>query len=108
MSGKRIGNRIRQEREKLNFSREKFAEIVNLSPNFLGQIERGEASMSLETLIKISKNLRISLDYIIFGSSRDNSCTSDNELLDLIKKCSKKEKEFAVKLLKELLPYIKK
>ena len=53
MSGKRIGNRIRQEREKLNFSREKFAEIVDLSPNFLGQIERGEASMSLDTLVKM-------------------------------------------------------
>ena len=64
---KDIGSRIREEREKLGLSREKFAEIVELSSYYIGQIERGERNMSLETLLKISSSLNISIDYILKG-----------------------------------------
>ena len=36
MDYKQIGQRIRDERKKFNFSRERFAEILNLSTNFVG------------------------------------------------------------------------
>lgn len=64
---KDIGSRIREEREKLGLSREKFAEIVELSSYYIGQIERGERNMSLETLLKISTSLNVSIDYILKG-----------------------------------------
>jgi len=48
-----VGDRIREEREKFEMSREKFAELLNLSPFFVGQIERGERKMSISTLINI-------------------------------------------------------
>lgn len=64
---KEIGIRIRLEREKLNLSREKFAEIVALSPFYIGQIERGDRNMSVDTLVKISNTLNISVDYILKG-----------------------------------------
>jgi transcriptional regulator with XRE-family HTH domain len=60
---KDIGSRIREEREKLGLSRE----IVELSSYYIGQIERGERNMSLETLLKISSSLNISIDYILKG-----------------------------------------
>lgn len=62
-----IGIRIRLQRETLNLSRERFAEIIGLSSFYIGQIERGERSMSLETLIKVSRTLKISTDYILQG-----------------------------------------
>lgn len=64
---KEIGLRIRKEREKLGLSREKFAEIVGLSSYYIGQIERGDRNMSLETLIKICSSLTVSIDYILKG-----------------------------------------
>lgn len=64
---KEIGVRIRFEREKLNLSREKFAEIVGLSPFYIGQIERGDRNMSVDTLVKISNALSVSVDYILKG-----------------------------------------
>ena len=48
-----IGDKIRIEREKFGISREKFSELLNLSPFFVGQIERGERKMSISTLINI-------------------------------------------------------
>lgn len=64
---KAIGKRIRASREKLGLSREEFAEIVDLSDYYIGQIERGERQMSLSVLVKISRHLHETLDYLIFG-----------------------------------------
>ena len=64
---KEIGLRIRQKRENLGLSREKLSEIVGLSPYYIGQIERGDRNMSLDTLIKISSSLNISVDFILKG-----------------------------------------
>ena len=64
---KEIGSRIRNQREALGLSREKFSEIVGLSPYYIGQIERGDRNMSLDTLIKISSSLNISIDFILKG-----------------------------------------
>ncbi len=49
IDNKGIGERLRQEREELGLTREKFAEIVELSPLYIGQLERGERQMSLNT-----------------------------------------------------------
>src|SRR5699024_10852385 len=65
---KEIGSRIRKEREKLDLSRNKFAETIDLSRFYLGQIERGDRSMSLNTLTKISDTLKVSIDYILKGN----------------------------------------
>lgn len=117
-----IGARIRVERENLNLSREKFAEIVELSSFYIGQIERGERRMSLETLAKIAKSLRISIDYLLFGINKyDNSqflikeintCYYELdkdliELLDILSRCSKKEIYLIKDIIKLMLPHLK-
>ena len=43
-----LGRRIREERLKLNLTQEKLAEDVNLSMAYIGQIERGERSLTLD------------------------------------------------------------
>ena len=63
----KIGARIRYQREKHKLSRETFAEMVGLSPFYIGQIERDERSMSIDTLIKICDILNVSTDYILRG-----------------------------------------
>ena len=45
-----IGERIRKIREDLKMSREKFSEMIDISDVFLGQIERGERSLSTKTV----------------------------------------------------------
>ena len=62
-----IGNRIRLAREEIGFSRESLSELADITPYYLGQIERGERNMSVKTLIKISSGLKVSLDYLVYG-----------------------------------------
>lgn len=99
-----IGTRIRIERENFDMTREKLSELVNLSPYFLGQIERGERKMSINTLIKISECLHISIDYLFF--EQVNANTNSNILHSLINRCSEKEVLVIEALIKLILPHL--
>ncbi|MBA1336308.1 MAG: Transcriptional regulator, Xre family [Firmicutes bacterium] len=114
---KAIGQRIREEREKLGLSREEFAEIIELSDYYVGQLERGERQMSLTALVKVVNCLHVSLDYLIFGKPLYNDCyahdahdaydsNNDTDINSLLKKCSPKELELFKKLIKTILPYL--
>ena len=59
-----IGERIRKIRENLKMNRENFSEMIDISDVFLGQLERGERSLSTKTLKKIVKFTGVSADFI--------------------------------------------
>lgn len=63
----KIGKRIREYREKLGYTREQFAEKIEISVKFTADIELGKKGMSLDTLIKICETLSVSADYLIWG-----------------------------------------
>ena len=98
-----IGNRIRIERENFDMTREKLSELLNISPNFLGQIERGERKMSINTLINISECLHISIDYLFFERENINN---SNVLHSLINRCSEKEVNVIEAIIKLILPHL--
>ena len=70
-----IGSRIRNLRENMNLSRCSFSEKINISEIFLSQIERGEKSLSLNTLISICIHTGCSADYLLFGKTDENPST---------------------------------
>lgn len=118
LNNKEIGNRIRIERERLKLTREAFAEFVDLSALYVGQLERGERQMSLPALVNISKYLMLNTDYLLFGNEtldKNNALIKENfkeyvkddNLLDLLSKCSAKELTLVEQLVKTILPYIK-
>ena len=62
-----VGLRIREVRESLHLSREKFSEKCNISPSFLADVERGKKSPTAKTIYKICTASNVSADYIISG-----------------------------------------
>ncbi len=60
-----IGKQVRKLRKERGWSREYLAEKVNISVNFLGQFERGEKSVRLETFIAIANALQVSADTLL-------------------------------------------
>ena len=50
-----IGGAIRFRRKKAGFTQEKLAEMVDLNPKYLGEVERGEKIISIEALLRIAK-----------------------------------------------------
>ena len=81
-----IGERVRKIREDLKMNRERFSEMIDISDVFLGQIERGERSLSTKTLVKIVKFTGVSADFILFGNEESNTTLS--EINRILNKCS--------------------
>lgn len=63
-----IGRRIRAQREFLGYTREQFAEQLEVTPKFCSDIELGLKGMSVPTLCRISHILKLSTDYILYGT----------------------------------------
>ena len=101
-----IGERIRRVRENMFMSREKFSEMIDISDVFLGQIERGERSLSLKTLSNITSYTGVSADYFLNGNdSEDSNIKKINRIL---KKSSPDTVEFIYNLLHTVYTYNKK
>lgn len=62
-----LGLRIREIRESMHLSREKFSEKCDISSSFLADVERGKKSLTAKTIYKICSACNISADYIILG-----------------------------------------
>lgn len=67
MLKKEIGLRIRNIRLSMNLSKQKFARLLGISGQYLGMIERGEGSLSVEKLKLLCELTNLSSDYILFG-----------------------------------------
>lgn len=62
--------RIRKAREAAGYTREKFAELLDVSVSYMAEVERGRTGVSVKMLIKICNVLGLSADYILFGEER--------------------------------------
>jgi DNA-binding XRE family transcriptional regulator len=62
-----VGQNIRQYRKQVHWSQERLAEKADLSYKFLGEVERGEQNISLDTLFRISKALKTSVADLVRG-----------------------------------------
>lgn len=58
---KQLGKRIQKRRKELGFSQEELAEKVKISRAYMGFIEQGRNTPSLELLEKVAKALKIPL-----------------------------------------------
>ena len=68
MNSKDFGARIRQIRREKNLTQEALAEMINVSPSFLGHVERGTRVASIDTLIALCNKLNVSPEYLLCGS----------------------------------------
>ena len=100
---KGFGSRVRKCREQVGLTLEKFAEEVNRSENFISELEKGRLGCSIHTLYKISKVLKVSTDYLLYGDQQIEEIAIDNgnkEILqNIINRCNNDE----LKILKEVI-----
>ena len=64
---KAMGRRIRSTRDARGLTREELAELLELSPQFIADVEYGNKGVSVRTLYQISQVLRISSEYLLSG-----------------------------------------
>ncbi|MCX8092995.1 MAG: helix-turn-helix domain-containing protein [Candidatus Goldbacteria bacterium] len=106
---KNLGIKIRFYRENAGLTQEQLSELINVSQNFLSQIENGKRTPSLKTIIKISEVLKMPV-FLLFQfdepKKKDESILKKYE--PLINSLSKKEQLFLSDVIKETAFKIKK
>ena len=65
MDYKKLGNRIREERRRLNLTQAQLAEDIDISDTYMGAIERGERSLTLDTLERLVNRFGVTIDYLL-------------------------------------------
>ena len=72
MLDSQIGERIRELREIQHYTREYFAEKIDISSKFLYEIETGKKGFSVDILKRMSEVLSVSCDYILLGEDKEH------------------------------------
>ena len=62
---KLLGEAIRSERLARHWTQEQFAEKTDLSINFVGNVERGEQGVSLDSLAQIAAILKVTIAHLM-------------------------------------------
>lgn len=95
-----VGGRIRRQREFLGYTREIFAEKIDVTPKFCSDIELGIKGMSVPTLCRIASVLMLSADYILFGTAGQDEPSPAARMLE---QCPPAKRRYAEEILKTFL-----
>lgn len=101
-----LGRRIREERIKLNLTQEKLAESIDISESYMGQIERGERSLALDTLIGLANRLGVTVDYLLKDSVSSDNDKYVEQFAQIINNRSSNEKQMALDVIKVMFSYL--
>jgi len=105
---KKVGERIRRIRKERNLSQEELAERSGIHANYVGQVERGEKNLTLETLEKIVLGLNISLEQLFRYLGPMENKDALTKIIELLSERSVDDHEMALKVLRTVLDWEQK
>lgn len=107
MNIEELGFRIKQCRKSKQLTQEKLAELTDVSPHYIYEIEKGLKCMSLTTLADIATVLNISTDYLLFGTQEYSSQEQIDQLDLILNGLTGQKRQNIAEVIKLLLPYLK-
>lgn len=105
MDYKRLGERIREERRRLNLTQAQLAEAVDISDTYMGAIERGERSLTLDTLVRLVNRLGVTVDYLLADSVADTDSHIMDQFKQIVDGQPLERKQMAVNVLRTIFAY---
>lgn len=98
------GARIRSLREERHYTREYLAELANISPKFLYEVENGQKGFSADTLYRLAKALNTNSDYILFG---EYCGKLDDEAQRILNLFEGSKKEIIIEIIELIYSFVK-
>lgn len=105
MDYKRLGRRIREERRRLNLTQAELAEAIDISDTYMGAIERGERSLTLDTLVRLVNRLGVTVDYMLADSVSDNDTNIMEQFRQIMDRQPLSRKQMAISVLRTIFSY---
>lgn len=94
-----FGARLREQRKLKGWTIEQFAEQVGLSPNYMGDLERGQKLPRFETFLQIVEVLDVSADTLIRDTVSPASYVATDELSRKLEALTPQQKKATVDIL---------
>lgn len=93
-----IGLKIKERRLSVGLTQETVANLLDVNPSHVSNIECGRANPSLTALVKIANILQCSVDYFISGEytftyNREQEQTLDDKIMEKLKYCDIEKKK---------------
>jgi len=105
MDYKRLGERIREERLRLHLTQAQLAEDVDISDTYMGAIERGERSLTLDTLVRLVNRLSVTVDYLLADSVTDTDANIMEQFKQVTDRQPMERKQMAINVLRTIFAY---
>jgi transcriptional regulator with XRE-family HTH domain len=99
---KAIGRRISNERQKQKLTQQTLAEMLEVSISYLGHIERGTRSLTIQTLAKIANIFNLNIEYLISGEYSYKPHMLPAEIYDALDKMSSNQRKVFLSVTKML------
>ncbi|WP_066504428.1 helix-turn-helix domain-containing protein [Abyssisolibacter fermentans] len=81
---KKVGSNIKKYRLKKNLTQEQLAYKTELSQQYIGNIERGVTTSSMETILKICYALDITPNHLFISSSKISTKALQEQLVNML------------------------
>ena len=93
---KEMGKRVRSRRESLGLSREKLSEYLDVSPQFIADIEYDNKGISIKRFYLLCQVLDVTADYLLAGNVYSNETDRESmlvceEIMTLLQRCDTKQ-----------------
>ena len=102
-----VGSKIKKQRQALLITQERLAEMCDVSPSYIGHIERGSRNLSMNTAIQLCSALNVGLDYL-FLDSAENDSEVINSINSALKTCNDEQRKKFINTVKILAENINK
>jgi transcriptional regulator with XRE-family HTH domain len=105
MDYKGLGARIREERLRLNLTQAQLAEDIDISDTYMGAIERGERSLTLDTLVRLVNRLGVTIDYMLADTVSDCDSNIMDQFRQIMDRQPLERKQMAINVLRTIFAY---
>lgn len=78
----KIGERLRMRRKQMGLTQDQAAEMLKISTNFYGEVERGNRRLSIEKIMLVYEKMGLEPTYLLTGERM-----TDHTIKNILKDC---------------------
>ena len=99
---KNVGQRIREARKNKRLSQNELAEMAQISPSHMSDIENGKTSLSLDIFMRLTEALQVSADWLLQTNVPSVAHIQGGEISAILSDCSATKTQALIKMLKTM------
>ena len=101
-----MGDRIKEIRKKRHLTQEQLAEQVDVTVEYISQLERGLSTPSLQVFVKILEVLDASADYLLRDTVSTSNPYGDKQIAARFERLSPKQRQALMAIIDAYIEYL--